>query len=114
VSNAALAIGSVTQTTGLFLATLPGIAELRKTSEGTQHASEVRTAEAIAAALSLGTGVAMGALGKSSAPVYAALITTATLIAVTEVLLRRKSLPTLRLVGDGETVPLHTEGIPHD
>lgn len=114
MSGTALAIASVTQTTGLFLGTLPGVIELRKTSDGTRFASEVRTAEAIATGLSLGTGVAMGALGKSSAPVYAALVTTGVLLLVTELLLRRNSPPSLRLVGDGISVPLHTEGIPND
>lgn len=112
MTDAALTVGSVTQTTGLFLAVLPSIRDIRQTSQGTQSAADIRSAEALAVGLSLGTGVVMGMLGKSSAPVYAALATTATLVIVTEYLLRRSSPPTLRIVNDGDSV--YTEGIPHE
>lgn len=110
MKDAALAAASVTQTTGLFLAILPGVKNMRETSTATQFAAEVRTAEALATALALGTGVAMGAIGKSRAPVVAAAVTTAGMLIVAEWLLRTKKHPTLRLVRD--TDGLHTEGIP--
>lgn len=112
MTDAALTVGSVTQTTGLFLAILPGVKDLRNTAPSSQQASDIRSAECLAVGLSLGTGVVMGALGKSSAPVYAALATTATLVIITEFLLRRSGSPTLQLVTDGESV--YTEGVPHE
>lgn len=110
--QAALTVASVTQTTGLFLAVLPGMEEMRKTSEGTQLAAEVRTAECLATGLSLGTAVVMSLVAKSNAPIYAAFLTAGTMVIVTEYALRRTHKATLRLVTDGESQ--YTEGIPHE
>lgn len=90
--SGSLSAMALTQTTILFVTLLPPVEDMRKASPNdVDFRHDVRTAEGVAAALSLATGLGAGLLAKSATPIYMGLASTALLIVLSELLLRQNT-----------------------
>jgi hypothetical protein len=103
LSGSEMGVLSMTQGTILFVTLLPAVSDMRKASpDDESFKADVRTSEGIAAALTLGTGLAAGLLSHSRTPVLIAIGTVVLLVVVSELLLRQND-------GAASVLSLHSQ-----
>lgn len=96
LNGSEMGVLAMTQGTILFVTLLPAVTDMRKASPDDQgFKADVRTSEGIAAALTLGTGLAAGLLSGSKVPVLIAIGTVVLLVVVSELLLRQSDSPAM-------------------